>query len=228
METLCQSSKLAQNPAGLLAMSLYAWQQKGRSQVVVMPYADRLRLVSDWFAQLWGESLGKACTIDGQKKYVGSTPIKAVGVTDQHSQLQLYLEGPKDKVVLFIDVDDFNSDGHLSTIKTKDDRIDFLSGSSLAKLLKAEKLATEESLRENDRPNLSIKMSMVNEFQLGQLYQLFMNVIPYMGSLMGINPFDQPAVERIKQFTYGLMGRKKFDDYASKISDNPHDKRFIF
>jgi len=94
--------------------------------------------------------------------------------------------------------------------------------------MNSEKTATEESLRENQRPNATIKLSMVNEFQLGQLYQLFMNVIPYMGALLNINAFDQPAVERIKKFTYGMMGRKGFDDFAMKVKDNKKRKDLIF
>lgn len=228
MEKQCLSSKLEQNPAGLLAMTLNGWIQKGYSQIVLMPYADRLRLVSDWFAQLWGESLGKAKTLDGQLKNVGSTAIKAVGVTDQHSQLQLYLEGPKDKIVLFLEVEEFLEKAHVYDGNCDDERMAFLKGKSLAQLMQAEKLATEECLRENGRPNATIRLSMINEFQLGQLYQLFMNVIPYMGALMNINPFDQPAVERIKKFTFGLMGRKDFGDFADKLKNQPKDKKLIF
>jgi len=217
-ETLAQNPVLEQNPAGLLAMSLHALTAKKKvSQVVMMPYADRLRLFTDWFAQLWSESLGKKNHTDGKEAASGTTPIKSVGVTDQHSQLQLYLEGPKDKVVIFVEVENWSTQGMVSEEKINDERIDYLSGKSLAELLRVEKEATEETLRENDIPNLSIKMPFINEFQLGQLYQMWMNVIPYMGVLLDINAFDQPAVERIKKFTYGLMGRNGFEDIASSV-----------
>lgn len=228
MESRCQNSTLAQNPAGVLAMTLHHWMvQKNTSQVVMMPYSDRLRFVSDWFAQLWGESLGKRLTLNGEERFIGNTPIKAQGVTDQHSQLQLYLEGPRDKVVLFVEVENFASQGLLSDEKTGDERLDFLSGRSLRELLLAEKRGTEESLRENDRPNATIKLTEVNPYQLGQVYQLFMNVIPYMGALLNINPFDQPAVERIKKFTFGLMGHPKYSDFAMKMKDVVKKKEFV-
>lgn len=229
LENLSLKDKLAQNPAGLLAMTLFYWLKKhGMSQVVMMPYSERLRLFSDWFAQLWGESLGKRYTLDGETKHTGSTPIKSVGVTDQHSQLQLYLEGPKNKVIVFVEVLEAQYQGHLGESKAKDERLDFLSGKSMHELMLSEKAATEESLRENDRPNLSVKMTMINEFQLGQLYQLFMNVIPYMGALLNINAFDQPAVERIKKFTFGLMGRKGFGDFVEKMTEVPKKKELVF
>lgn len=228
-ESQCQHDVLAQNPAALLAFSLHAWLKKKKmSQVALMPYSDLLRAFSEWFAQLWAESLGKKSTLNGKKEFIGSTPLKNVGVTDQHSQLQLYLEGPRDKIVLFVDVEDTGGQGQLSDGKIGDERIDFLVGCSLKELMTVERMATEESLRENDRPNATIRLSMINEFQMGQLYQTFMNLIPYMGSLLNINPFDQPAVERIKKFTFGLMGRKGFEDFELKIKGREKKKELIF
>lgn len=228
MESLCLNDILAQNPAGLLAMSLHAWQDKGAPHVVMMPYSDRLRLFADWFAQLWGESLGKAKSLQGKDIHVGGTPIKSVGVTDQHSQVQLYLEGPRDKVVAFVEVEEFQSPGVLGNSSLADERISFLNSRTLSELQQAEKVATEECLREKNRPNLTIRLSMINEYQIGQIYQLMMNVIPYMGALLNINPYDQPAVERIKKFTFGLMGRKGYEDFAYKLKDQVKDKGLIF
>lgn len=227
-ELQCSQAVLAQNPAALLATSFYLWiQQKGVTQVAMMPYSDRMRFFSDWFAQLWSESLGKKKQGGAQDEFVGTTALKAVGVTDQHSQLQLYLEGPRDKLICLIEIEDFGVDGLLSDEKFGDERIDFLSAKTLQELMRAELVATEETLRENNRPNAMIKLAMINEYQLGQLYQVFMNVIPYMGALMGINAFDQPAVERIKQFTFGLMGRKGFEEFEIKMKDQKK-KALIF
>ena len=227
METQCESEILEQNPAALLAVTLHHWLVKKKfSQVVLMPYSERLKSVSDWFAQLFAESLGKAKTIAGKEVSVGFTPIKSIGVTDQHSQLQLYLEGPRDKVVLFLEVENFLDPGSLSDEKFRDDRIDFLAGKTLAELLRAEKSATEESLREKGCPNATVKISEVNPYQIGQLYQMFMNMIPYLGAFLEINPFDQPAVEQIKKFTFGLMGKKGFEDFREKIP--PKKDGFIF
>lgn len=209
MEEFCRKNSLSDNPAALMALTWNYWlQEKKFSQVVMMPYSDRLRFFSDWFAQLFGESLGKVKE-DG---HVGFTPIKALGVTDQHSQLQLYLEGPRDKIICFVDVTNYKNEGSLGQKQFGDDRIDFLAGSSMAKLMHAEKQATQKSLSENSRPNQTITLSGLDEFQLGQLYQLFMHVVPFLGALLEINPFDQPAVERIKNLTFALMGRKGFED----------------
>lgn len=228
-EELCQKDELAQNPAGLLATSLFDWiQNKPISQVALMPYSDRLRFVSDWFAQLWSESLGKKFTNDGKEAFVGTTALKTVGVTDQHSQLQLYLEGPKDKVICFLELQEDTVQGSLGNKEFDDERVDFLKGKKLFDLQAAEKQATEESLRLAGRPNLSIKMTELNSFQMGQLLQTLLNVIPYMGALMNINAFDQPAVEQIKQFTFGLMGRPGFEEWRFKMENKPHKKEWIF
>lgn len=212
MQNYCNDSQLTQNPAGLMATAWYHWlHSKNLSQVVMMPYSDRLRFVSDWFAQLFGESLGK--------QGLGYTPIKAVGVTDQHSQLQLYLEGPRDKLITFLEVSHYDDAAQTGVSENTDERIAFLHNTNLKDLMQAEKKATEESLRENGRPNQTITLPSLDEYPLGQLYQLFMNVVPLMGALMNINPFDQPAVERIKRLTFGLMGRKGFENEAAHFQD---------
>lgn len=226
-EAQCRSDVLAQNPAALLATSFYYWlQKKSLQEVVIMPYADRLRFVTDWFAQLFAESLGKRYSLDHKEIHLGFTPIKALGVTDQHSQLQLYLEGPNNKLTLFLEIDHANPQDDFGSKKQGDERIDFLAGKSLADLIVAERQATAETLREQGRPNATIKMAEINAYQLGQLYQVFMNMIPYLGCFWNINAFDQPSVERIKEFTFGLMGRPGFEDL--KISQNKKRNALIF
>lgn len=219
MERRCRQPLLAQNPAGVLASALRYWTEDGPCrQVVMMPYADRLRFVSDWFAQLWGESLGKGTTLAGEKRPSGTTPLKALGVLDQHSQLQLYLEGPRDKLVVFVTLDDCGAEGRLLAAPMGDERADFLAGKTLADLLAAEQVATAEALREHDRPNATLRLSGIYAHQLGQLFQLLMNLIPTMGVFANINPFDQPAVERIKHFVFGLMGKKGYQDFVSNMT----------
>ena len=109
MDEICSSSySYKDNPAMALAILQYLAMQSGRNISVMMPYSDRLKFVSDWYAQLWAESLGKAVSLSGQKVHTGQTPVKALGVTDQHSQVQLYTEGPDDKVITFIKVEEFD------------------------------------------------------------------------------------------------------------------------
>lgn len=227
-EKACRSEILAQNPAGLLAVTFDFWaRERGLTDLAFMPYSDRLLYFGDWTAQLFAESLNKRVTLTGQAPRYGLTVLKALGTTDQHSQLQLYLDGPRDKVVCFVETG-FGAQGPLAESATGDDRLDFLSGRSLADLLQAEKLATEESLRENARPNATIRLEETSAFQIGQLYQIMMNVVPYLGGLLEINPYDQPAVERIKKFTFGLMGKKGFEDFAEKLKERPKRNNFIF
>lgn len=227
-EETSHSDILARNPSAILAFCLHHWiATKKIAQIVMMPYADRLRLFTDWFAQLWAESLGKRLDLSGNEVFHGTTPLKNLGATDQHSQLQLYLEGPRDKLVCFIRVENRNS-GALPAEKLGDDRVDFLCGKTLPDILHAEQMATEEALREAGRPNFTLSLARIDEFQLGQLYQVFMNAIPYLGVLFNINPFDQPAVERIKKFTYGLLGRKDFADFGTKIQDQKKRNDLIF
>lgn len=219
-EKCCQSEDPESNPAAAFAFALDGWCRKGLTQLVLMPYSDRLALFTDWASQLLAESLNKKATLAGGTPPYGLTPIKALGAVDQHSQLQLYLDGPRDKVVCFLDVR-HGPVAPLAAATLQDERLDFLSEKSLGELLHAEKLATEESLRENARPNMTVTLDELTPLVLGQLYQTFMNVVPYLGGLQGINPYDQPAVERIKKFTFGLMGKSGYGDFTQKIAERP-------
>ncbi len=220
---------LAANPSALLAASLHWWiSTKKITQVVCLSYASRLNLFADWLAQLWGESLGKRHTLSGDEVFTGTTLVKASGVADQHSQLQLYLEGPRDKIILFVDEETPAAKAEIKAKTYGDERLDFLLGRDLTAVKLAERQATEESLREAGRPNACVTLSQINAYQVGQLYQTFMNVIPYLGAFLNINPYDQPAVERIKRFTFGLLGRKGFEDYAEKMKDHPKKSGLVF
>ena len=209
MEERCRSTDLASNPAGILASLLHhADTEQGRSVHVLMPYADRLRAVALWFQQLWAESLGKTQRLDGTNKPTGPTPLPALGATDQHSVLQLLMEGPHDKVVLFVDVDDAEADVTIPDRHPEIPALDYLGGHSLAELLTTERRATAEALRRGGRPNATIVLPKIDAFALGQLYMLFEVATVIAGTLYGVNPMDQPGVELSKLLTYGLMGRE--------------------
>lgn len=226
-EKFSRENAFAQNPAALLAFSWDHWFRHGAAQLAFMPYSDRLALFTDWAAQLFAESLGKKTTLAGGAPAYAPTILKALGATDQHSQLQLYLDGARDKLVCFVEVErapELKLEGE----GVGDDRTDFLLGKTFHELLYAEKRATEEVLRENSRPNATIALAELNAFQIGQLYQVVMNVVPYLGALLDINAYDQPAVERIKKFTFGLMGKKGYGDFTQKLLENPKRKEFIF
>lgn len=164
--------------------------ESGISQTVLMPYIDQLRLFTYWFRQLWAESLGK----DGK----GTTPINALGTVDQHSQLQLYLDGPQDKFFTFI-LKNTATTG--DTISTDIPALSYLNNATMGKLLEAEQNAIVETLKRNKRPLRVMHVNQVNEQTLGQLFMHFMIETIIMANLLGVNAFDQPAVEQGKILT---------------------------
>jgi len=220
----CLVPELRDNPAYTLAALLYLLDtEKGKHTAVLMPYSQPLRDVADWFRQLWAESLGKE-NRHGQK--IGQTPVKARGVTDQHSQLQLYLDGPNDKVTLFIGVDRTARDIDIPDSLPETEGTGYLIGHTMADLLDAERAATEVSLRNGCRPNLTISLPEVNAHTVGQLLFLFETATAMAGELYELNAFDQPAVERIKDGTHAIMGHPDYTDLRAKLeeSNQAHDR----
>lgn len=205
----CRTDRLADNPAGLLAVLLHqADAEGGRPIHVLMPYADRLRPLALWFQQLWAESLGKAETRSGERRPTGPTPLAAVGATDQHSLLQLLMEGPHDKVVLFVEVEDPEIDVPIPERHPGIPALAYLGGHTLGELLAVERTATAEALRREGRPNATITLPRIGARSLGQLFMLFQIATVYAGALYDVDPLDQPGVELGKRLTYGLMGRE--------------------
>jgi glucose-6-phosphate isomerase len=189
---------------------------KGLHSLVMMPYADALSKVADWFLQLWNESLGKARKLDGTESLIGQTAIKALGATDQHSQLQMYMDGPRDKAVCFLGVEKFRSDVAIPAIFKEHDELSYLGGRTLGELLTFERLGTTRALAENGRPNLTLTMPKVSAVAVGYLLQTLMLATVISGSLYQVDPLDQPGVELGKRFTYGLMGRQGFKDMSDR------------
>jgi glucose-6-phosphate isomerase len=190
----------AEHPAVVGAAMHYLMDTtRGRNVRVMMPYADALERLAAWFVQLWAESLGK----DGK----GSTPHGAVGTTDQHSQIQLYMQGPQDKVVEIVEVENHPRDLEIPRAYEDLDGVAYLGGHTLAELLNVECDATRKALTEAGRPNSTIKLGTVSEENLGYLFQALEVQTAVAGSLYGVNAFDQPGVEAGKQITYKGMGR---------------------
>jgi glucose-6-phosphate isomerase len=194
----------------------------------MMPYATSLYYLGDWFRQLWAESLGKK---DGSSKkniFVGQTPVKALGTTDQHSQVQLYREGPFDKIITFLEVERFNQKlaipGGLKNAPT----LDYMDGSNFQTLINAEKLATEYALLESQRPTMTVLFPRISPETVGQFIYLYESAIAYAGGLWEIDPYDQPAVELGKQATYALMGKPGYAELAKKIEVvRKRDKKYL-
>jgi glucose-6-phosphate isomerase len=172
---------------------------KGRNVRVMMAYADALERTAAWFVQLWAESLGK----EGK----GSTPHAAVGTTDQHSQVQLFMEGPQDKVIEIVEVEEHPRDLTIPPAYEDLDGVGYLGGHTMAELLNVECDATRKALTEAGRPNSTIKLGALNERNLGYLMQALEIQTAVAGDLYEVNAFDQPGVEAGKNITYSRMGR---------------------
>lgn len=202
----CESDSLAKNPAGTFAMLQFLADTKlGRHIHVLMPYSDPLRDIADWFVQLWAESLGKH-RVAGDAG-IGPTPLAALGATDQHSKVQLFMEGPPDKTVSFIAVDDEPVRLEIPKLHSDVKELGYLGGHRLGELLDIERRATAGALARRGRPNLTIHVDTVDARHLGQLFMFLEIATIYAGELYGINPLDQPGVELGKQFTYAMLGR---------------------
>jgi glucose-6-phosphate isomerase len=197
---------LGKNPSGVFAMLQYLADTKlGRHIHVLMPYSDPLRDIADWFVQLWAESLGKHRTPGDAG--VGPTPLAALGATDQHSKVQLFMEGPPDKTVSFIAVAEEPVQVEIPKLHANVKELGYLGGHRLGELLDIERRATAGALARRGRPNLTIQVDRPDAHCLGELFMFLEMATIYAGELYGINPLDQPGVELGKQFTYAMLGR---------------------
>jgi len=190
------------NPALFSAFAHYRLHtQKGKGNWVTLPYSDSLWGLSAWRRQLIGESLGK-------RRDLAPTPLTAVGTTDQHSQLQLWLNGPRDKVIAFLSIE-----GHpevpIPDVGWRDEEVSYLQRKDFASLLEAERRATEFALTKGGCPNYTISLKELTASVLGGLFYLWEVEVALCGSFYGVNPFDQPAVEEGKRVTKGLMGKEE-------------------
>lgn len=215
MALRCENPNLLENPAGILAaVHVQHMRLFSRNIHVLMPYADALRAVSSWFVQLWAESLGKRIDRQGRVVEIGPTPLPAVGATDQHAQVQLFIEGPRDKLVTFVTVENPASD---LTIPTATGDNAYLSGHGLAALLDAERRGTALALARNGRPSLNVSLPRLDGTQLGGLFFLFEAATAFAGELLDIDAFNQPGVEEGKRLAFGLLGRPGYEAEREEV-----------
>lgn len=230
MDARTQSPTLDANPAAFHAALLYAAMGRGVSIHVLMPYSDRLLRLSEWYGQLWAESLGKRLALDGSLVETGHTPVRALGATDQHSQVQLYVEGPRDKLVTFLRVEEHAADLAIPAAFPDVDTLACLGGHTFGELLNMEQRATELALADAGRMTSTLTMPRVDEVSIGELFHFFEVQTLIMGGLLGVNPLDQPGVEAGKRNTYALAGKKGAESLAAEIQARANAKqgRFIF
>lgn len=219
IDKVCTNPEVTKNPAAMLATLLVELgTTKGKTNHVLMPYANSLYYLADWYRQLWAESLGKEKDLKGGTVHAGFTPIKALGTTDQHSQVQLYREGPNDKVIGLLEVQEFAREVMIPK-GLGVEAIAYLEGKAMSGLLNAEKRATEYALVESQRPNFTITFPQVDAYHVGQFINLWQITTAYAGLLLNIDAYDQPAVELGKQATFGLMGRKGYEKFQAAVDE---------
>ena len=223
MDEKCKSSNISNNPALTIALLQYISMKNGKNIGVMMPYADSLKYIADWYCQLWAESLGKEVDLDGNIVNVGQTPVKSLGVTDQHSQVQLYNEGPFDKVITFLEVDNFRNECKIPHGCEQFPDVNFLCGHSLNELMTKELHATRYALTQRGRANYTISMDVVNEYNIGALLYLMQLQTAYAGAMFNIDAYNQPGVEGGKNATYALFGRKGYEAKAEEMRNAKAD-----
>ena len=217
MDLALKNTDIRENIAAQNALIHYLMnKEKNKKISVMMPYSNRLRYVADWYCQLWAESLGKEFNNNGEKVNVGPTPLKALGATDQHSQIQLYNEGPNDKIITFIRVKDFDTVLEIPKI-FEYTGIGYLGGKTLNDLINAEADSTRVSLSDYKRPTMTITLDRIDEYNIAQLLYMLEVQTAIAGELYNINTFNQPGVEQAKNYTYALMGRAGYEGSAEEL-----------
>lgn len=219
MDLALKNTDIHQNVAAQGALIQYLLDtKKGKNLSVMMPYSSRLKYVSDWFVQLWAESLGKEVNNNGEKVNIGPTPIKAVGATDQHSQIQLYNEGPKNKVITFIRVKNFDTTLEIPKI-FEYTGIGYLGGKTINDLINAEADSTRVALADYSCPTMTLTIEKIDEYNIAQLLYMLEVQTAIAGELYNINTFNQPGVEQAKNYTYALMGRAGYEESAHSLQE---------
>jgi len=211
------NSKPEKAPACEIALHHYIFGEKNKKINVMFAYSNALYFWADWYRQLWAESLGKAEDNGGKTVNYGLTPVKAIGPTDQHSQVQLYNDGPNDKVLTFLKVKDFNNEMRIPGYHKDIEALEYLGGKSLNKLINSEQKATAYAIKKHDKPNMTITFPKIDEENVGEFIFTYEFATTLLGYMADINPFNQPGVEDGKVYTYALMGRKGFEEKRKEI-----------
>jgi glucose-6-phosphate isomerase len=217
MDERVSHTDFRKNPAAINAAINYHFYNHGKRNSVIMPYTYALKDMADWYRQLWAESLGKDRDLADNEVEIGPTPIKAIGTTDQHSQVQLYREGPNDKLFTFLQVNNFAQDVKIGPAPDCAPELGFLADKKMSILLNSEKQATEYALLESKRPCLTVLFDKVDAYAVGQFIYLYEVTTSFAGALFNINPYDQPAVELGKEATFALMGKEGYEDLTKEI-----------
>ena len=224
MARISMNKNLSKNPPLMNAILQDIAMKRGKNISVMMPYADGLKYFADWYCQIWAESLGKEVDNNGVTVNAGQTPVKSLGVTDQHSQVQLYAEGPYDKVVTFIAVNKYRKETAIPEGCEDIPDVHFLCGHTMNELIDAERKATEYALTVKKRMNHTIIIPEINAFTIGELIFYFEMQTAFEGEFLNINTYNQPGVENGKNAAYALLGRKGYEAKKIELSRAPEKK----
>ena len=214
MDDRVKTTRFLQNPAAINAAVNYHYYTRGKLISVMMPYSYALKDMADWYRQLWAESLGKRYDLNGREVWAGPTPVKALGATDQHSQVQLYREGPNDKLFTFLTVNNFGRPRKIGPAPDCAPELGFLAGKNMSTLLSNEKKATEYAMVLDKRPCLTVIFESLSPYTIGQFIYLYEVTTSLMGALLNIDTYNQPAVELGKEATFALMGKKGYSKFV--------------
>lgn len=218
MEERCANPDLFGNPAAMYAALQWLLQsRKSKPMAITFAYGHRLASLADWYAQLLGESIGKRLSKDGREVFTGPTPIRAVGVTDQHSQVQLYVEGPYDKWFTILQIDRPDHAVKIPGAWPDLEGAEYLAGRDLGELFAAERDGTRIALTEARRPNVTIRFGEVSPRTIGEYLYMMELSVALMGEHYQVDAFDQPGVEAGKIAAYALMGRSGFEERRAEI-----------
>jgi glucose-6-phosphate isomerase len=203
------AADLLQNSAALWAGLQWAADTgMGRRVHVLMAYSDRLRSLTAWFCQLWAESLGKRVNRAGAVVHTGPTPLGSVGAVDQHSLVQLLMEGPLDKTVTFLTVGDPGEDLAIPSRPDLPEELARLAGHTMGELLAVEAGATEDALARAGRMSAHLELADLGAESVGEALMFFQLATGWAGAWYGVDPFDQPGVELGKQLTAEALARR--------------------
>ncbi len=215
--------KFETNVSAINAIIHYIFYKKGINISVMMPYSERLYYLADWYRQLWAESLGKKYTLNGTIINSGQTPVKALGAIDQHSQLQLYNEGPTDKIITLLRVEKFSVDHVIPNNKIHG--TEYLGNHTFSELINTEQIATSIALTSHNKPNLTITFPEIKEIYVGQFIFMYELQTTIMGKLLNINPYDQPGVEAGKNATYAFFKRKGYENLEKELNEKLKNRK---
>jgi glucose-6-phosphate isomerase len=229
MDQLCREERLDANPALTYAALQWLMQhRKAKPISVTFSYSQRLAQLGDWYAQLLAESLGKRKGRDGKDLFTGPTPVRALGVTDQHSQMQLYVEGPFDKWFTFLSVEAPDFTVPIPPVFEDLEAVSYLGGRTLNELFAAERDGARVALTEARRPSVTFTFPQVDPHSVGQYLQCLEVAVAYMGELYDVDAFDQPGVEAGKIAAFALMGRPGYERRRAEIeSAAPRARRTV-